>query len=66
MHERFCERGHEHCRAEAVGDTVIGGQRQRQQRADGHLPVHGNHAMEDFFMPNREKIAAAARQLAAY
>ena len=28
------------------------------------MPYH--HAMEDFFMPNREKIAAAARQLAAY
>ncbi len=28
------------------------------------MPFH--HAMEDFFMPNREKIAAAARELAAY
>ncbi|MBA4180169.1 MAG: alpha-ketoacid dehydrogenase subunit beta [Anaerolinea sp.] len=28
------------------------------------MPYH--HAMEDFFMPNREKIAAAARALAAY
>jgi 2-oxoisovalerate dehydrogenase E1 component beta subunit len=28
------------------------------------MPYH--HAMEDFFMPNREKIAAAARELAAY
>lgn len=28
------------------------------------MPYH--HAMEDFFMPNREKIAAAARDLAAY
>ncbi len=28
------------------------------------MPFH--HAMEDFFMPNREKIATAARELAAY
>jgi 2-oxoisovalerate dehydrogenase E1 component beta subunit len=28
------------------------------------MPYH--HAMEDFFMPNREKIATAARELAAY
>ena len=28
------------------------------------MPYH--HAMEEFFMPNREKIAAAARELAAY
>lgn len=28
------------------------------------MPYH--HVMEDFFMPNREKIAAAARELAAY
>ncbi len=28
------------------------------------MPYH--HAMEDFFMPNREKIAEAARSLAAY
>jgi len=28
------------------------------------MPYH--HAMEDFFMPNRDKIAAAARELAAY
>lgn len=28
------------------------------------MPYH--HAMEDFYMPNREKIAAAARELAAY
>jgi len=28
------------------------------------MPYH--HAMEDFFMPNREKIAVAARELAAY
>ena len=28
------------------------------------MPFH--HAMEDFFMPNREKIAAAARELGAY
>jgi 2-oxoisovalerate dehydrogenase E1 component beta subunit len=28
------------------------------------MPFH--HAMEDFFMPNREKIAAAARDLATY
>ena len=28
------------------------------------MPYH--HAMEEFFMPNREKIAVAARQLAAY
>lgn len=28
------------------------------------MPFH--HAMEDFFMPDREKIAAAARDLAAY
>jgi 2-oxoisovalerate dehydrogenase E1 component beta subunit len=28
------------------------------------MPYH--HAMEDFFMPNREKIAGAARELAAY
>ena len=28
------------------------------------MPYH--HAMEDFFMPNRDKIAAAARDLAAY
>jgi len=28
------------------------------------MPFH--HAMEDFFMPDREKIAAAARELAAY
>ena len=28
------------------------------------MPFH--HAMEDFFMPNREKIAVAARELAAY
>jgi len=28
------------------------------------MPFH--HAMEDFFMPNRHKIAAAARELAAY
>jgi 2-oxoisovalerate dehydrogenase E1 component beta subunit len=28
------------------------------------MPYH--HAMEDFFMPNRQKIASAARELAAY
>ena len=28
------------------------------------MPYH--HAMEDFFMPNRQKIATAARELAAY
>ncbi|MEO6045253.1 MAG: alpha-ketoacid dehydrogenase subunit beta [Tepidiformaceae bacterium] len=28
------------------------------------MPYH--HAMEEFFMPNREKIASAARELAAY
>ncbi|MCC6960743.1 MAG: alpha-ketoacid dehydrogenase subunit beta [Dehalococcoidia bacterium] len=28
------------------------------------MPFH--HAMEDFFMPNRDKIATAARELAAY
>ena len=28
------------------------------------MPYH--HAMENFFMPDREKIAAAARALAAY
>jgi len=29
-------------------------------------PIPFHHAMEDFFMPNRDKIASAARELAAY